>query len=253
MHPNRSAAAHSGKRRTKSISIHQQQTPKAGVVSPTPQPVLAYGNFTQSGTWTQIGASAKHDISGVHNTVFSVLDEVSPSPPSEVGCAMDAGANLGCSGDLYGNAYATPFPAPVDSNPNPNPTPTTYPTQYAGPAVIAQATSPPTPQPGNVLINGTLAALSHNACMSPSTSPVSSGVPCEFTWAIPSFSMGIGTTTVVVPVSSVCTVTATQSPIVASGDVMTVWVTLSDTILTVHAQDLQSSAMGTFGGIGNCN
>jgi hypothetical protein len=52
------------------------------------------------------------------------------------------------------------------------------------------------------------------------------GVPCEFTWAIPSFSMGGGTATFAVPVSSVCTVTATQSPIVGS-DIIAMWVTLS--------------------------
>jgi hypothetical protein len=80
-------------------------------------------------------------------------------------------------------------------------------------------------------------------------------VPCAFTWSISSFSSGIGTTTVTVPSSSICTVTATQSPVVASGDVMTTWVTMGPppTVLTVHAQDLLGTYSGSFAGNGNCN
>ncbi len=158
------------------------------------------------------------------------------------GCAMDANANWGCGGGLFGNASATPLPN------GPTPVPTTYPSPYGGPVVIAQATSAPTAQPGNVLVAGTSAAVTHNACSA------SSGIPCEFTWSISSFSSGVGTTTVTVPASSVCVVTATQSPVVASGDVMTTWVTIGPfTPLTVHAQDLLGTYSGSYGGNGNCD
>ena len=161
-----------------------------------------------------------------------------------VGCAIDAAGNQGCSGGLYGNAAATPFPNPTSALPPP----ATADPRYEGPAVIAQATSPPTPQTGNVLIDGIMAALGHNACTA------SSGVPCEFSWTI-TLSSGAGSTPVPVPGFSVCTVTPTQTPIFPSGDLMTVWVDppAMATSLSVHAQDLQGSAMGTFGGLGNCN
>lgn len=203
--------------------------------------VITWGNATGSASWTQIGASGAHNDGGVYNTVFGLL-EVNGVFPAVNGCSFDAEANWGCSGSLNGNAAATPVPLGA------TPLPTTYPTAYEGSAVIAQATSAPTAQPGYIKVAGTSAAVSHNACSS------SSGVPCAFTWVISSFSSGTGTTTVAVPQSSVCTVTATQTPIVASGDVMTMWVTLAPfTPLTVHAQDLLGSYSGSFGGNGNCD
>lgn len=214
----------------------------AGNIPNSGSGVLTFGNGTGTDNWTQIGASNGHDINGVRNTVIGILEVYGPSPFNEIGCAMDANANWGCGGGLFGNASATPLPN------GPTPIPTTYPSPYGRPVVIAQATSAPTAQPGNVLVAGTSAARTHNACSA------SSGVPCGFTWSISSFSSGIGTTTVTVPASSVCVVTATQSPIVASGDVMTTWVTLAPfTPLTVHAQDLLGNYSGSFGGNGNCD
>lgn len=213
----------------------------AGNIPNSGSGVLTFGNGAGTDNWTQIGASNGHDINGVRNTVIGILEVYGPSPFNEIGCAMDANANWGCGGGLFGNASATPLPN------GPTPVPTTYPSPYGGPVVIAQATSAPTAQPGNVLVAGTSAARTHNACSA------SSGVPCGFTWSISSFSSGIGTTTVTVPASSVCVVTATQSPIVASGDVMTTWVTMPPfSPLTVHAQDLLGNYSGSFGGNGNC-
>jgi hypothetical protein len=219
----------------------------AGTAGNKPNPgngVLTWGNGTGSDNWTQVGVSGGHDINGVWNTVIGIL-EIYQGTFNEIGCNMDAGANWGCGGGLFGNAYATPFPSENSATP----LPTTYPSPYAGPAVIAQATSAPTAQPGYIKVTGTSVAGSHNACSA------SSGVPCEFTWSISSFSGGIGTTTVTVPEASICTVTATQSPIVASSDVMTTWVTGGQlaTTLTVRAQDLLGTYSGSFAGNGNCD
>lgn len=206
--------------------------------------IFTFGNHTGSASWTQIGDSGLDNMSGVWNTVIGILEAY--GGPAQTGCDMDAEGNWGCSGSLYGNAVPTPVPSSAF------PSPTVYPAAYAGPAVIAQATSAPTAQPGYVLVNGTSAGLSHNACWA--TATASSGVPCEFSWSISSFSSGIGTTTVNVPPSSICTVTATQTAIVTSGDVMTTWVTgPSSATLTVHAQDLLGTNSATFSGNGNCN
>jgi hypothetical protein len=229
----------------------------AGTLTDGGNGVLTFGNHTQDGYWTQIGGSGRISIDGVYNTLFSVLDEVQPSPASAIGCVTDAGGNVGCSGGLYGNADSLPFPSPRDSptppGPNPNPTPTAAPTQYAGPAVIAQkGPGAPIAQTGNVLINGTFGALQHNACAAPPGTTPSSGTPCEFTWTISSWSSGIGTTTVTVPASSVCNVTAIQPPIDGM-KIITMWVTLSGTTLTVNAQVLDNSYDTSFSGNGNCN
>jgi hypothetical protein len=206
---------------------------------------LEFGNGTASGYWTQIGASDHHIINGVSNLAISILVD-NNGPFNEIGCAMDAEGNWGCGGGLYGNAAATPVPNGTSV------TPTTYPSPYAGPVVIAQLLSAPasvpTRQPGSILVRGTSAAVTPNTCSG------SSGVPCKFAWSISSFSSGIGTTTATVPASSVCTVTATQTPIVASNDVMTMWVTGPSTnTLTVHAQDLLGTYSGSFGGNGGCD
>lgn len=213
----------------------------AGNIPNTGSGVITWGNATGTNSWTQFGSSGNHLDSGVYSTVLGLL-EVNGVTPAINGCSFDAEANWGCSGSLNGNAFATPVPSGA------KPAPTSYPTGYGGPAVIAQATSAPTAQPGNVLVGGTSAAVSHNVCSA------SSGVPCEFTWSITSFSSGKGNVGVTVPASSICIVTATQTPIVGSSDVMASWVTgPALAILTVHAQDLLGTYSGSFGGNGNCD
>jgi hypothetical protein len=214
--------------------------------------VFTWGNHTQSGTWTKIDAGGGVPIGGVYNSVYSVLDEVGPNSESGIGCVMDAGGNIACSGGLYGNAEATPFPHPIAGDPNMNPPPASSDPKYEGPAVIAQSFSTPTAQPGNVLVNGTVAALQHNTC------GASSGVPCAFTWTItfPSMSgSNTASTMVSVPANSVCTVTATQSPVLGSGNAMTVWVATPPPSgpLKVYAQVLSGTYASSFSGNGNCN
>jgi hypothetical protein len=206
--------------------------------------VLTFGNNTGDVTWTQIGASGGHHINGVHNTVFSVLEEVEAPTGghyNQIGCAMDAGSNWGCGGGLFGNAGATPFPPTPKPGDPPPPTPGTYPSSYGGPAVIAQNPGgiyplPPTAQPGNVLINGTIGALGIISSSAHNTCSASSGVPCGFTWTITPTS-GSGSVNVPVPASSVCTISATQSPYISGSDVVTMWAgPLSGTTLTVNVK-----------------
>jgi hypothetical protein len=221
--------------------------------------VLTFGNSTGDVTWTQIGASGGHHINGVHNTVFSVLEEVEAPTGghyNQIGCAMDAGSNWGCGGGLYGNAGATPFPPTPGPGDPPPPTPGTYPSSWGGPAVIAQNTSgplPPTAQPGNVLINGTIGALGVISSLAHNTCSASSGVPCGFAWTVTSISSGAGSVPVTVPASSVCTISATQTPYISGSDTVTMWAgPLSGTTLTVSIKATLNSYAGPFGGNGTC-
>jgi hypothetical protein len=215
----------------------------AGTAGNIPNPgngIFTWGNGGGTTSYTRIDVNGDEvfPIGGVSNTAFGVFEVLGTSP---YGCDMDANANWGCNGGLFGNAAATPVPNGTLV------TPTTYPSPYGGPVVIAQSTSGPTPQSGSILVSGTSAAVTPNICS------VSSGVPCNFTWMIASFSSGIGATTQNVPASSVCKVTAGQTPIVASNDVMTMWITGPSTnTLTVHAQDLLGTYSGSFAGYGNC-
>jgi hypothetical protein len=211
--------------------------------------VFSFGNATGLDTWTQIGDSGVHNINGVHNTVISILEKVTNGTgrTNEIGCAMDAGANWGCGGGLYGNAMATPFPGPGMMNPSP----TVYPSDYGGPAVIAQSTSVPFPQVGNVLVDGKLESQVHNPC------GTAAGIPCEFQFSM-SVSAGVGSVSIPVPPGSVCTVSPTVTPVdsMHSNNVLSTWITISafpPILATVHAQDLTTQWSGTFTGNGNCN
>jgi hypothetical protein len=136
----------------------------------------------------------------------------------------------------------------MNNDPNENPPPASANPQYEGPALIAETASSPTPEPGYVLVGGTLVALQHNACTA------ASGIPCEFTWSL-TLNSGAGSTSQSVPAFSIRTVTATQVPIAPTADLITTWVDppSSKTSIFVYAQDVQSSAMGPFGGLGNCD
>jgi hypothetical protein len=62
--------------------------------------VMEYGNHTQTDTWTQIGGDGLHNISEIHNSVISILEEYDPAVATRIGCTIDAAGNQGCSGRL---------------------------------------------------------------------------------------------------------------------------------------------------------
>jgi hypothetical protein len=90
-----------------------------------------------------------------------------------------------------------------------------------------------------------LVSTAHNSCSS------SSGVPCDFTFSV-AMTTGAGASTQSVPATSVCTVTPTVTTKVSSSNIITYWVTLSSTTLTIHAGDLAGTATTTFTGNGTC-
>lgn len=79
----------------------------------------------------------------------------------------------------------------------------------------------------------------------------SSAFPCKFTWTC-TMSSGACTTTATVPVSATCVVTPNVSPDLSSTNVVSTWVTLSSTTLTIHVSDMLGTSSSAFSGNGMC-
>lgn len=83
------------------------------------------------------------------------------------------------------------------------------------------------------------------------TCAAASGAPCAFTWTC-TMSSGACTTTQLVPATSICVITPTVSPDLSATNVVSSWVTLSSTTLTIHVSDLLGTSTAAFSGNGHC-
>lgn len=99
---------------------------------------------------------------------------------------------------------------------------------------------------GNMTAVGTVTAQTvHPTCTS------STIIPCKFTWTC-TMSSGACTTTQSVPASGTCVVTPTVSPELSSTNVVSTWVTLATTTLTIHVADMLGTSSAAFSGNGEC-
>jgi len=74
---------------------------------------------------------------------------------------------------------------------------------------------------------------------------------CIFSWTC-TMSSGACTTTQAIPSGATCTVQANVTPRISSTNIVTDWVTVSGTVLTVHVTDMLASASSAFSGVGSC-
>ena len=221
-------------------------------------PWAFWGNTTGSNGYTVLGSNSAMTCSGISGDVLAAYNHGSGSA-----LCFD-GVNLGLMGGVSANGA-------IEAGASPSPSP---PAGALGSAVTASSgevtlggsssactidygvtvASKLTIPCANVKFtgaavnapSGVIAWYTHNACSA------TSETPCSFSWSA-TMSSGAGSTTQAVPASSVCTVTFTETPVLSTTNVASVWAPAPvSTTLTVYIHDELGTSSATLTGNGTC-